>query len=238
MEHQDHIHEETMRSPAPARDHNVAKITVEQLGLSLGARTAAQSAGLTLATDLAAKSEVELKILGFRPRDIRVVADRLSMHGLSVSMTHRHSADPEKSEEETPMLLLRAATRMSKQSASSESDHGAQDAESYSGDMSTADIFSLPPKKQQSVKERLTDDNRALRKSERAPAEIPIANIALIDRLRSQPTMGVEDAAALYGCSRNTAYRDCKLGKIPTVRKGRSIRVITALVFAELHLPL
>jgi excisionase family DNA binding protein len=43
--------------------------------------------------------------------------------------------------------------------------------------------------------------------------------------LAEDPTVTVEDCAALLGLSRNGAYNAVRDGKIPSIRIGRSIRV-------------
>jgi excisionase family DNA binding protein len=45
---------------------------------------------------------------------------------------------------------------------------------------------------------------------------------------REQPTLDVEQAAALLGVSRAACYRAVQRGDIPALRFGRSWRVVTA----------
>ncbi len=47
-------------------------------------------------------------------------------------------------------------------------------------------------------------------------------------------TMTVEEAGALLGISRRSAYRAAAAGHIPTIRLGRRILVPTALLFRML----
>lgn len=44
----------------------------------------------------------------------------------------------------------------------------------------------------------------------------------------TQPTLKVNQAAALLGVDRNTLYEAIKRGEVPSIRIGRSIRVPTA----------
>ena len=43
-----------------------------------------------------------------------------------------------------------------------------------------------------------------------------------------QPTVSVEEAGALLGISRKTAYRAVERGEIPSLRYGKRLRVPTA----------
>ncbi len=54
----------------------------------------------------------------------------------------------------------------------------------------------------------------------------PSMSISLDPTIR--PTLTVEDAAALLGVSRATAYAAVKSGEIPSIRVGRRVLVPTA----------
>lgn len=55
---------------------------------------------------------------------------------------------------------------------------------------------------------------------------------ALLDRLKQEPTCDVEDAAAVLGISRGSAYQGVKSGDIPSIRIGHRLRVPTRALLA------
>ena len=50
----------------------------------------------------------------------------------------------------------------------------------------------------------------------------------LLEKLRTQPTISVPEAAELIGVCRNGGYDAANSGELPTIRVGRSIKVISA----------
>ena len=238
MERKHTDHEQAPPTLTNARTINLATMPIEQLGLGAAARMAAHAAGLAFVADLAAKTEAELKVLGLRPREINNIADRLNLFGLSRSVTQNHSYGVREPDEcSAPTLtLLDIGTHLDSSNEHGPTiTHSVEDQKSRTDDL-IGEIFVKTLEPAKAGNGSLTDDERALRRSERVEARGSTADASLIERLRHKATMTVEEAAQLYGCSRNTAYRECKLGRIPTLHQGRSIRVITALVFAELHL--
>ncbi|MGW0048369.1 helix-turn-helix domain-containing protein [Nocardia cyriacigeorgica] len=48
---------------------------------------------------------------------------------------------------------------------------------------------------------------------------------AVIQRITDAPTVSVDDAAAVLGIGRSTAYNGVASGEIPSIRVGRRVRV-------------
>lgn len=57
-----------------------------------------------------------------------------------------------------------------------------------------------------------------------------------IDRLRTEPTVSMDDAAAALGIGRSTVYAAARLGELPVIRVRNRLRVPSAWVLRQLHL--
>lgn len=51
----------------------------------------------------------------------------------------------------------------------------------------------------------------------------------------TRPTISVDEAAAILGISRNSAYEGVKVGEIPSIRVGRRRLVVTAALRRKLQ---
>lgn len=88
------------------------------------------------------------------------------------------------------------------------------------------------------VRQRLDGHNPVCLDEAMSPTETvkPVGSTVILPDPKTEPTISVPRAGAIFGLSRPSAYEAAKRGDIPTIRMGRRIVVPTAKLLAMLGL--
>jgi len=208
-----------------------------------------RNAGIKTADELAMKSSDDFTALSLTAAQIRSVDDRLNLVGITADNSNaKHIAEAEVErtalhapDDAEPAKTLFALPSRTTDRGRPETGRLIEAEFVPPKDFTVPEIFeSVTEVNNRAPKAKSkTDDERAraaaatsLEATETRPAHCN-ARVAV---LRESATMNVNDAAFLYGVSKDVIYDMCKRNEIPNLRCGARIRIITKLVFRELGL--
>lgn len=220
---------------------NVSTFTLEQLGIGAGTFTRAVASGLTDANLLASMTSDQLQSQGFTPRQIEDVSRCLGLIGLSLVVTESHDESADFIPDEgciSPPLQKNFSQVGESHREKSESGPIGELVDNY---IDPSEIFDWrvreEPEAQRASLRTGTDSERATTAADKTHCGLTRAH-PRVAQLKESVTMTVSDAAFLYGVSKDVIYDTCQKNPntIPHKRLGKRIRIITAMVFAELGL--